>query len=140
MYYIYKLSTNIFIFTGQSCTTLRERQDLVTQMEIVKRLEEEKALLLREMDSYLRNIKSAIESNRQKLLEKQQDKTTVAVIAQKTDKMCQILNDALQIFHNMTEGDFRTDICLMSPNDDVEMLLSEFEAESVESDNEEELY
>ena len=70
-------------------------------------------------------------------MEKHHDKTTVAVIAQKTDKMCRILNDALQIFHMMTEGDFRTDICLISPND--EMRLSEFETESVESDNEEEL-
>ena len=116
---------------------MRQKQDLVIQAEIVKRLKEEKTLLLREMDNYLRNIKSAIESNRQRLLERHHDRTVVAVIAQKTDKLCGLLNDAVHIFNMMTEGDFQTDICLISPNDDVEMLLNEFEAEGIETDDEE---
>ena len=120
-WYVSSLDENL----SADYTTLRKKQDAVMQSETVKRLEEEKIILLQEMETYLKSIERNIKDNTQK----QDNATSIgarAVNAKHIDYLLHQRTTAIDIFQRLTDGDFMYLESDISPNENFDMLRNEY--------------
>ncbi len=108
--------------------TLKQKQDIVMQFEVISRLEEEKEILLSEMEDYLMNIRGAIDQNTTKLKDNDISNGTKALVGQQLAVLNAYLAKSVETFRQVTDGRFAIDMdLLVSPNDNVEELQREYE-------------
>ena len=98
------------------------------QFEVISRLEEEKEILLSEMEDYLMNIRGAIDQNTTKLKDNDISNGTKALVGQQLAVLNAYLAKSVETFRQVTDGRFAIDMdLLVSPNDNVEELQREYE-------------
>ncbi len=124
----------LFHFVGGQALSLKQRHEIVMQCEIVSRLEEEKEIVLSEMEDYLLNLKKSINDNTIKLNDSDIAQGTKALLAQHVSVLHDQLLRSVHTFRRVTEGQFEFDL---SPNDDTELLWHEY-SETVEDVSEDE--
>ncbi len=114
--------------TEDEIMTLKQKQDIVMQFEVISRLEEEKEILLSEMEDYLMNIRGAIDQNTTKLKDNDISNGTKALVGQQLAVLNAYLAKSVETFRQVTDGRFAIDMdLLVSPNDNVEELQREYE-------------
>ena len=110
--------------------TLKQKQEMVSQFEVITRLEEEQSILLNEMGQYVKNLKQSAKQNEEKLCNK--DKGEKALLARQMAIFNSSLSEAIEIFQRLTEGNFITEV---RPNDDIDMLMEEYSEVQNEGDD-----